>query len=68
MAVCMFVYGTNLSSFIMLHTNASARSKEIICMLVCRSVRSFLFFSLKAYRSKKKFSLKKMKEEMGMHV
>jgi hypothetical protein len=65
MAVCMFVYGTNLSSFIMLHIRICAVKGNNLYVIV--SVSS-LFFSLKAYTSKKKFSLKKMREGMGMHV
>jgi len=65
MAMCMFVYGTNLSSFIMLHIRICAVKRNNLYVVV--SVSS-LFFSLKAYTYKKKFSLKKMRERMGMHV
>jgi hypothetical protein len=62
MAVCMFVYGTNLSSFIMLHIRICAVKGNNLYVIV--SVSS-LFFSLKAYTSKKKILFEENERKNG---
>lgn len=58
--VCLFTVLTYHRS--LWYTYTSVRSKGIICMYI-NSVGQFAFFSLKAYRSKKNFSLKKIRKK-----
>jgi hypothetical protein len=60
MAVCMFVYGTNLSSFIVFHIYICAVKRNNL-YVVAASVSS-LFFKFKGIDIQKKISLKKMSQ------